>query len=132
MFEWFRDMAMEAMGKNSDEEEEKRRVKSEKEKKEKIILSKSTKRIIYVLGTLYLIMGGMSLYVSNQIANSVGYSGTGVETWKFVKYIVLSIIDISAMICLLTKGRKAEIYAIVLVIIFMILMYLSSMVFPFL
>lgn len=132
MFDWFRDMAMEATGKNSDKEELKRRAKREREKKEKIIFSKSTKRTVYVLGVLYLIMGSMSLYVSVRIANSVGYSGTGVGTWKFVKYAVLSAIDIAAMICLLTKERKAEIAAVVLVIIFMTFMYLSSMVFPFL
>ena len=132
MFDWFRDMAMEVTGKNSDKEELKRRAKREREKKEKIIFFKRTKRTVYVLGVLYLIMGSMSLYVSVRIANSAGYSGTGVGTWKFVKYAVLSAIDIAAMICLLTKERKAEIAAVVLVIIFMTFMYLSSMVFPFL
>lgn len=35
MFDWFRDMAMEVTGKNSDKEELKRRAKREREKKKK-------------------------------------------------------------------------------------------------
>lgn len=132
MFDWFRDMALEVTGKNSDKEELKRRPKREQEKKEKSIFSKSTKRTVYVLGILYLIMGGMSLYVSVQIANSTGYSDAGVGAWKYIKYAVLSSIDIAAMVCLLTKKRKMEIAAVVLVVAFIVFMYLSSIVFPFL
>lgn len=128
MFDWFRDMALGAMGKNSDEEELKRREKKREQEKEKFIFSKNTKWMICAFGILYLIMGGMSLYVSIQIAKSASYSGAGVGVWKYIKYAVLSIIDISAMACLWAKGRKAEIISIVLIILFVILMYMSSVV----
>lgn len=128
MFDWFRDMAMEITGRNSDDEKLKRKSKHEQERKNKIIFSKSTRRMVYILGFLYLIMGGVSLYMTIQIESN---AGTSMGIWKYIKYLVLSIIDIAAMICILKKKKKTEIAAFVLVIIFIIFMYISSMMTPF-
>lgn len=130
MFDWFRDVAFEVMGKNCDEEKIKHIEKKEHEKREKIIFSKGTKRIVYFLGTVYLVMGGVSIYVSNQISKQMGID-TRTDFGKYAKYIVLSLIDTTAMLCLMKKNKKTEIVAIILIIMFMILMYLSSVIFPF-
>lgn len=132
MFDWFRDMALEITGNNSYEEELKRKAKHEQERGDKIVFSKSTKCIIYIFGILYLIMGGISLYMSIQIESNMRNSMAGIGAWKYIKYIVLSAIDIAAMICISMKTRKKEIAALVLVIVFVVFMYISSIIIPFL
>lgn len=124
MFDFFRDMALEAMGKDSVEEERKRKEKRELERKKYCIFSRNTRIVIFAFGILYLVMGGTSLFASRQ--SMVGVT-VGIGVFKYIKYAFLSAIDVAAMVCLLTGKKKAEIAALVLVIIFVVFMYVSSM-----
>lgn len=122
MFDFFRDMGLELMGKNSDEEARKRK---EKKEQERIIFSKGVKRLIYIFGILYIVMGGFSLAASIQYAKVTGYATYGVL--QTVKFIFLSGVDIAAMVCLMNGKKKTEIAGAILVIIFVVCMYLATM-----
>ena len=126
MFDFFRDIALEAIGKDSTEEERKRKEKREQERKKYFIFSRSTKTVVFVFGALYLFMGGISLFANAQITKSIVGISANASAFAYLKYAILSAVDIAAIICLLTKKKKAEIVALVLVIIFMIIMYVSS------
>lgn len=125
MFDFFRDMTLELMGKDSDEEEKKRKEKKEQERRERIIFSKGVKRLIYVFGILYIFMGGFSLVASIQYAKVTDSAAYG--ALQTVKFIFLSGVDIAAMICLTKGKKKTEIAGAILVIVFVVCMYLATM-----
>jgi len=125
MFEFFRDMAIDIMGGDSEEEARKRKEKREEEKANRIFLSKSTKRIAYVFGILYIVMGGISLFTSASLTGNLQIVPT-------VKFAILTLIDIAAMVCLAMMTKKTEIAAIILAVVFMAAMYVTTLVTPLL
>lgn len=120
MFEFFRDMAIDLMGGDSEEESRKR-----KEKENRIFLFKSTKRIAYVFGILYIVMGGISLFTSTSLTGNLQIVPT-------VKFAILSLIDMAAMVCLTMRTKKTEIAAIILAVVFVVGMYVTTLVTPLL
>ena len=118
MFDFFRDMVLEARGIDSEAAAEQRKGKKEPEHRERFIFSRSTKGIIFILGILYLVMGGMQIVVMK------GQDGIALFMLQFV---LLSILDISALVCLLLRNKKAEIAALILVIVFVVMKYLTTM-----
>ena len=131
MFDFFKDMALELSGTDSDLVREKEKEKLEERRKTKFIFSKTTKVVVYVLGVLYLIMGGFGIYVSLQVGKSAQDVTAGLSILQCVKYGFLSLIDIAAMGCLFSGKRKAEIAALVLIVAFVVLMYSTTMIMPF-
>ena len=125
MFEFFRDVAIDLMGGDSEEEARKRKEKMEQEKANRIFLSRSTKRIAYVFGILYLVMGGISLFTSTSLTGTLQIVPT-------VKFEILSLIDISAMVCLTMRTKKTEIAAIILAVVFVAAMYVTTLITPLL
>ena len=119
MFDFFRDIALEASGIDSEAAEKERMKKKKIKRDNRFIFSKSVKIIVFIFGILYLILGAMSMATIGQQTNVV---------FKIVKFVFLSAVDISALVCLLTRKKKAEIAALVLVIIFMIVMYTTTMI----
>lgn len=125
MFEFFRDVAIDLMGGDGEEKARKRREKREQEKANRIYLSKSTKRIVYIFGILYLLMGGISLFASASLTGKMQIVPT-------VKFAILSLLDISAMVCLTMRAKKTEIAAIILAVVFVAAMYVTTLITPLL
>ena len=125
MFDFFRDMAIDLAGGNSEEVARKRKEKREEEKANRIFLSRSTKRIIYAFGILYIVMGGISLFASSSLTGNL-------QIVPFLKFAILSLIDVAAMVCLTMKTKKTEIAAIVLAVAFVAAMYVTTLVTPLL
>ena len=125
MFDFFRDMAIDLAGGNSEEVARKRKEKREEEKANRIFLSRSTKRIIYAFGILYIVMGGISLFASVSLTGNL-------QIVPFLKFAILSLIDVAAMVCLTMKTKKTEIAAIVLAVAFVAAMYVTTLVTPLL
>lgn len=125
MFDFFRDMAIDLAGGNSEEVARKRKEKREEEKANRIFLSRSTKRIIYAFGILYIVMGGISLFASASLTGNL-------QIVPFLKFAILSLIDVAAMVCLTMKTKKTEIAAIVLAVAFVAAMYVTTLVTPLL
>lgn len=118
MFDFFRDIALEISGIDSQEIEQKRRDKKELKKKNKYIFSNSTKGIIYFFGILYFFTGSTSIALS---------SGSSQMWFAVIKFVFLSVIDVAALVCLSMKKKKMEKIALVLIAIFVIVMYSTSM-----
>lgn len=125
MFDFFRDMAIDLAGGNSEEVARKRKEKREEEKANRIFLSRSIKRIIYAFGILYIVMGGISLFASASLTGNL-------QIVPFLKFAILSLIDVAAMVCLTMKTKKTEIAAIVLAVAFVAAMYVTTLVTPLL
>lgn len=125
MFDFFRDMAIDLAGGNSEEVARKRKERREEEKANRIFLSRSTKRIIYAFGILYIVMGGISLFASASLTGNL-------QIVPFLKFAILSLIDVAAMVCLTMKTKKTEIAAIILAVAFVAAMYVTTLVTPLL
>lgn len=125
MFDFFRDMAIDLAGGNSEEVARKRKERREEEKANRIFLSRSTKRIIYAFGILYIVMGGISLFASASLTGNL-------QIVPFLKFAILSLIDVAAMVCLTMKTKKMEIAAIILAVAFVAAMYVTTLVTPLL
>lgn len=125
MFDFFRDIAIDLAGGNSEEVARKRKEKREEEKANRIFLSRSTKRIIYAFGILYIVMGGISLFASASLTGNL-------QIVPFLKFAILSLIDVAAMVCLTMKTKKTEIASIVLAVAFVAAMYVTTLVTPLL
>lgn len=83
------------------------------------VMKKNTKVIIYILGIVYLVMAVL------QILAVYGQDGILEVT---IKNSFLSIVDITALVCLAMRKRTLDIVALFLVFIFMVTMYVTTMV----
>ena len=118
MLDFLRDVILELKGINS-EKWHKEKLEKDISKKENIyLLSKKTKIIIFVFGIIYLLAEVINIVVFWENNGMINIRAKG---------IILSIIDIIVLVCLLLKNKTAEIIAIIFSIIFIILMYTSSM-----
>jgi len=118
MLDFLRDVILEVKGINS-ERWHKEKLEKDISKKENIyILSKKTKIIIFVFGIIYLLAEVINIVVFCENNGMINIRAKG---------IILSIIDIIVLVCLIQKNKTAEVIATILSIIFIILMYTSSM-----
>lgn len=131
MFDFFKEIALELSGKDSEVARRKEKEKVEEERWNRFIFSKNTKVVVYVLGVLYLVMGGIGIYISIQSGKSTQNLTAGLSVLQCVKYGFLSITDIAAMGCLVSGKKKAEIAALILIFVFVVIMYSSTMIVPF-
>ena len=118
MLDFLRDVILEVKGINS-ERWHKEKLEKDISKKENIyILSKKTKIIIFVFGIIYLLAEVINIVVFCENNGMINIRAKG---------IILSLIDIIVLVCLVQKNKTAEVIATILSIIFIILMYTSSM-----
>lgn len=118
MLDFLRDVILEVKGINS-EKWHKEKLEKDISKKENIyLLSKKTKIIIFVFGIIYLLAEVINIVIFWENNGMINIRAKG---------IILSIIDIIVLVCLIQKNKTAEIIAIIFSIIFIILMYTSSM-----
>lgn len=115
MFDFFKDLYYEAHGVDSKAIECEKKEKKEKRNEEKIIFSSSQKVIFLFLGLLYLL-----LFLLNAIVFGVRGSGA------LVTHILLCILDIAACTCLMIRTKKTEIAALILMILFGVCLYVTS------
>lgn len=115
MLDFFRDVVLDISGIDSEKIKE-NRVNKRAEKK-KHILSGSTKGVIYFLGILYLFMGGLSVW----------YTRGNENIFAKLKFFLLTIIDIAALIFISADKKKTEIIGLILFAIFVIIMYTTTM-----
>lgn len=109
MFDFFQDIIWKASDK----------VRKEKKSKDRFIFSGSAKGIVFFLGILYLMTGGFQMSVLKGQKNIL---------FPVLKIIFLSTLDIAALVCLLLHKKKAEAVALVLVIIFFAVMYMTTLI----
>lgn len=117
MLDFFRDIALEIVG--IDSERIRQNYKNKKENSKGYVFSNGTKKIIYLMGIIYLIIGGLSVW-------SVRFSG---QIQSIVKFAFLSVIDVAVLICLSVKSKKAEIISLILIVFFIVIMYSTTMIF---
>jgi len=117
MFDFFKDVALEARGIDPDELRLKKKLEKEEKKKETIIFSKTAKGIVYFFGIFYLLTG------------AIGFGGTmGDEGFTLiaVKFFFLLLVDLAALICISIKSKKTEIAGLILIAIFCAVMYSTT------
>ena len=113
MFDFFRDMYLEAGGIDSKKVDLERKLKSQEKRRSYLIFSMKMKFLIAVMGVLYLAI---------QIAIFKETLSEGILS--VVVTIILSCVDISCLIILFLKGKKFEITAAVLMLVFVFGQYL--------
>lgn len=116
MFDWFMDTAMELRGIDVNATKRAMEEKKRQERESRFIFSSKAKVITISMGCLYLLMTGSLLFATK---------GEGVSLTYIIKSIFLSLIDIVAIVAILTGKKKGEIVALVLVFIFVVTLYLS-------
>lgn len=118
MFDWFREVGEELRGIDSAAAKKERMEKQEQKKIDRFIFSRGAKALIIVLGLLYIIMTICTIgVVKNMAENAVAF---------IVKSILMSIIAIVVIFALLVGKKKGEIVALVGTFIFVVGMYLST------
>lgn len=123
MFDFFRDIVLEAQGIDSSaaakERSEKRKVKKFLKKKERYIFSKGVKVLVYVFGIMYLIIAGLGLLAMKEAGI--------LNVYHLIRSVFLVSCDIAALACLATGKKKAEVIALILVVVFLITLYFSML-----
>src|SRR5665647_2215869 len=107
MFDFFKDAYAELNGLDVDRMKEERKIK----RKQSRLFSRRIKIIIGVVGVLYLVIAWMNI---SMLLKS-GFSPL------ILKYVLLSILDISIIITMLIKNKETEIASIVGIVLFVII-----------
>lgn len=119
MFDFLKDMSLEARGINSEAVRELEEEKKRKEKEERVLLPKSFKRLAYVVGGIYLAISWTVLAVTHGQIGGVGAVAVSLS---------LSTIDIAAIVCLILKTKRSEIMALIFIAAFVAVLYASCLV----
>lgn len=115
MLDFIKDMIAEANGLDSEKMKEERRNKN----KEKHIFSKSIKVIVTIVGILYLFVAVTNISIclrQNEAFIKIG------------KYLFLSILDLIVMVSLLLKNKKAELTALIGIVLFVLANYIFAII----
>ena len=118
MFDFFKDVYLEARGIDSDVAKAERDARLEEKKKSRFIFSKGGKLIVFAFGIFYLIVSALNI----SVLKSTGALTAG----KILQIIFLSGCDIACLVCLLVGKKKTEIAALILVIVFVVAFYLLT------
>lgn len=112
MFDFFKDAYAEINGLDVD------RMKDERKniRKQCQLFNRKTKIIISIVGVLYLVIASTNILML--LKN--GFSPL------ILKYVLLSILDISIIVTMLIKNRKTEIVSIVGIVLFVIINFKSA------
>lgn len=122
MFDFFKDVYLEVSGVDSTaaeaERSEKRTLKDqEKEGKKKIIFSRGTKLLVFVVGIFYLLVTGAGIIAMKEIGE--------LDVVGIIQSILLSVCDIACLVCLAIGTKKTEIAAIILMVVFLFAQYFT-------
>lgn len=114
MFDFFKYMADTARGIDVEEQERIRKAQLAEERKNKIIFTKKSKRTVYILGVIYLLLAIPSIVFFVK-------SGSGIQS--MASYIVLSLIDIATMTLISIPKFKTELSAAIGMVLFVLMMF---------
>jgi len=115
MFDFFRDILLESQGIDSDKAQREKQGKREQKKLARFIFSRSAKTFIYIVGGFYIALA---------VFNIVSLWGTESKL-SIVKYVFLSLVDLSILVSLAINKKRSEIYALIVIVVFLILLYVS-------
>lgn len=119
MFDFFRDIYFELNGIDSVEAEKIRKEKIEKKREKKNIFSRSMKVVIFILGILYLVMAGFNIITMKE--------NNGLNAYLVIRFVFLILCDVAGLICLALGKKKSEIAALILIVIFMLTQYFTTL-----
>ena len=119
IFGFLKDVYLELNGVDTRFVEEERKKKLEEKKKNKFIFSSSTKVAVYVFGIIYLILTAGNI-ISLKKSDALSFA-------HLLRYFFLVVCDISAMGCLIVKSKKTEIAALILIVIFVLVQYFTTL-----
>ncbi|BAL01881.1 hypothetical protein OBV_p-00260 (plasmid) [Oscillibacter valericigenes Sjm18-20] len=119
MFDWFRYVAEEMGGIDSEAAKRERLEKKEKAKLNRFIFTKLSKAIVIAAGVLYLSSAGAAVFAMKSTGYSIPF---------IVKFFVLSVVDIGVIISLVTGKKKGEIAALIGCFVFVVILYLSIVI----
>lgn len=117
MFDFFRDIILEASGIDPVAAAEVRSERKKAKKMERYIFSRGAKIIVFVFGVLYLVITWFSMKVMKD-------SGT-LSALYLIRYIFLIACDIASLVCLAIGKKKAEVAALVLIVVFVVTQYFT-------
>lgn len=105
MFDFFKDAYAELNGLDMDKVREEKK----KNRKKEGLFSKPVRRVITVVGILYLILAGLNIY--NIVL-------AGFE-FRIIKYFYLIIIDLFVLVTIQIRNKDAEKFALIGLLLFM-------------
>ena len=118
MFDFFRDIALELSGVDSKDAERQRKEKQEEKRKDRFIFSHGVKVLVYIFGVLYLITGATAITVAK--------TNGALNALMILRFIALTLLDVSSVVCLATGKKKAEIVALILIVMFVLIQYFTA------
>lgn len=118
MFDFFRDVALEVGGVDSQSVKLERNKKREEQKKNKIIFANDVKKVIYILAGLYILSSFGTISISLQLR----------EYLYCIKTVVQVIVAVAIIVGLAIHTKKSEITTCILIAVFLFLQYASMLI----
>lgn len=116
MFEYFKDVAQELSGIDTDAAKKLKIEKAEEEKKNRFIFSKSMKTMVIVFGGLYLLLA---------ISTIAAIKDLNKPFTDCISYLILGLLDIVALFSLIFGKKKGEIIALISAFLFVCGLFVS-------
>lgn len=114
MLDFFKDTYLEMSG--VDTQKLKKEREEKKKKEERYIFSKKIRILTIILGIIYLFIAGSEIVILASYSGSIMF---------ILKILFQILIDIAAIVCLVLKKKEYEKIALVLIILFFMVGYLS-------
>lgn len=118
MFDWFIEMGLEMSGVDTVAAKKERMEKREQKKLNRYIFSYGMKVLIIAMGILYVAMAGSVIIMLRTLFLNA--------TAQIVKYVLMSVDAIVVIFALLVGKKKGEIVALVGVFIFVVGLFLTT------
>lgn len=118
MFDFFRDIALELSGVDSKGAEQQRKDKLDEKRKDRFIFSKGAKVLVYIFGVLYLVAGATTI--------SLAKTSGALNALMILRFIALTLLDVSSVVCLAIGKKKTEIVALILIVLFVLIQYFTT------
>lgn len=113
MFDFMKDLYLEACGLDMEQVHKERKEKIEKEKAETVLVSKNTKKNIMYIGIVFILIHLMSLVIA--FATN--------DFTSMIKSVIMIFISLITLICFLIKSKSTELFGILLSVIIVILSF---------
>ena len=113
MFDFMKDLYLEACGLDLEQVKKERKEKLEIEKAETAIISKKTKKSIMYMGVVFLLIHFLSLALAI----------TANDLTSIIKSAIMIFLALITMICFLIKSKSAELLGILVSVIIVILSF---------
>lgn len=104
MFDFMKDLYLEACGLDLEQVRKERKEKLEIEKAETAIISKKAKKNVIVIGIIFLLIHLMSLTMSFAVKDSV----------SMIKSAIMIFLTLITMVCFAVRSKAAEFFGILL------------------